>query len=300
MKVRYDRHEDEWQAVVDDKSRHEVSQAWLRDDNLDYWRHARIKAVLKPLVKKNLSASWLTVGDGRYGSDAASLREFGATDVHASDISDTLLKEAEKLGHIHSFSEENAESLSFNDGAFDYVLCKEALHHFPRPYIALNEMFRVARFGVILIEPRDHSIDRAPLAWAVNLIKQFMGRGTKRHGFEPVGNYVYEISEREIEKFLLGMHFTEVAFRGINDSYVAGVERATHPPRTDVDKKLARKLKISIALQNALERLGVRRSGLLVALLFKEPPTEDLACALENEGFEFRRLPQNPHLEPAV
>jgi SAM-dependent methyltransferase len=41
-----------------------------------------------------------------------------------------------------NFQKENAEQLSFEDESFDFVLCKEAYHHFPRPMIALYEMIR--------------------------------------------------------------------------------------------------------------------------------------------------------------
>ncbi|WP_158308790.1 methyltransferase domain-containing protein [Desulfocurvibacter africanus] len=75
---------------------------------------------------------------------------------------------------IPEYSVENAEKLSFANGSYDYLLCKEAFHHFPRPMIALYEMLRVARKGIVLIEPNDNGAD----------------------GFEECGNYVYSLSRR--------------------------------------------------------------------------------------------------------
>lgn len=297
MKVRYDRHSEEWDAVLEDQSRNQTSQAWLDENNLDYWRHARMKSVLRPIVENDTAASWLTVGDGRYASDAVSLLKFGAAEVHATDISDKLLSVAQQLGYISAYSEQNAECLSFDDEAFDYVLCKEALHHFPRPYVALHEMFRVARRGVILMEPRDHAVDRAPFAWVFDVLRRILRRPVDRHGFEPVGNYVYAASEREIEKFLLGMHYTDVAFRGMNDSYAEGVEHASYPPTSAADKRLAQRLNRDIAIQSALERVGLRKSGLLVAVLFKRAPSDTLIDALTTGGFRVKQLPRNPYLE---
>ena len=98
----------------------------------------------------------MTVGDGRFGKDAHVVQSKDpSARVHATDISDMLLREAAATGYIKSFSRENAESLSFGDGEFDFVLCKESYHHFPRPMIALYEMIRVAGTGVILMEPTD-------------------------------------------------------------------------------------------------------------------------------------------------
>ena len=93
----------------------------------------------------------MTIGDGRYGTDANAVFRLGATNVHCTDFSDRLLRAGFERGFIRDNSAQNAESLSFNDGSFDYVLCKEAYDNFPRPLIAIQEIFRVARRAVIMI-----------------------------------------------------------------------------------------------------------------------------------------------------
>ena len=168
----------------------------------------------------------MTVGDGRYGTDANALIKMGVKEVLCTDFSDILLKKGKAVGFINEFSKENCECLSFDDHSFDYVLCKEAYHHFPRPAIALYEMLRVCRIAVVLIEPNDSIIEYKPLAFIIPLIKKILGQkaNIERHEFEDVGNYCYRVSKREIEKFQLGMHRRYVAFKGINDYYEKGAE----------------------------------------------------------------------------
>jgi ubiquinone/menaquinone biosynthesis C-methylase UbiE len=138
-----------------DKSAH--AKTWLEKDTVDAWRHRRMYQVLDPILVTETKAKWLTVGDGRYGKDSRYITEKGG-DALATDISGYLLKEAKDLGYITEYKVENAESLSFHDSEFDYVFCKESYHHFPRPMLALYEMLRVAKRGVILVEPNDSYI----------------------------------------------------------------------------------------------------------------------------------------------
>lgn len=294
--VRYDRHQDEWNRVLNDEARSRCGNSWLEKDTLDSWRHARMRVPLLTFVRANPDASWLTVGDGRFGTDANYLLLAGARNVHCSDVSDTLLKIGSEKGFINAYSAENAEFLSFADNSFDYVYCKEALHHFPRPFVALAEMFRVARCAVVLTEPRDHVIDRAPFACVIDALRWLRRGDASAHTFETVGNYAYALSEREIEKFLLGMHYTKAAFTGCNDAYVAGVEYVKLGSPSASDRKKIVGLKAKILLQDFLERVGLRKSALLTAALFKDAPAEPLEAALRKSGWRIRNLPKNPYL----
>ena len=47
-----------------------LAKIWLENDTIDAWRHARMYSALDPLLETYPDASWLTVGDGRYGKDA--------------------------------------------------------------------------------------------------------------------------------------------------------------------------------------------------------------------------------------
>jgi ubiquinone/menaquinone biosynthesis C-methylase UbiE len=293
---KYDRHEAEWQKVLSDPSRKAVGEAWFRDDTLDAWRHARLREPLKAFIEADADASWLTVGDGRFGTDAHFLLRSGAKQVHCSDISDTLLKVGAERGYITAYSAQNAEALGFADGSFDFVYCKESFHHFPRPYLALYEMFRVARKAVILTEPRDQHADWSALLPVRNFLAERLGRRTTtRHEFEPVGNYVYALSERELEKFLLGMHYAHIALIGCNDAYAEGVELVPMDSPLEKDRRMKKKILSSIRRSDLMCRLGLKKPGFITAALFKQEPTSGLAASLRARGWELRQLPSTPY-----
>ncbi len=269
---------------------------WCAQGTADGWRHQRLFDNLLPLIERYSDATWLTVGDGRYGSDAHYLQEKGLN-VIASDISDVLLKEAKEQGYIKKYQKENAEALSFEDNRFDFVLCKESFHHFPRPIIALYEMLRVAKKGIVFIEPGDSYIDsgfmQIPLRNIKNIARKIIRNRNSKHDFEPVGNYVYRLSKREIEKIALGINLRTVAFRGMNDYYFKGLDSV----KAEFGNKVFLKLKIIIGIQNILCRLGLIDYTMLIAIIFKTEPDEDLRKLLKSFSFEVIDLPQNPYLK---
>ncbi|KAF0812555.1 hypothetical protein IGB42_02844 [Andreprevotia sp. IGB-42] len=291
-----DAHKDEWSKVLSDADRIKVGETWFRSDTLDAWRHERMRNPIKCFIENYAEGSWLTVGDGRFGTDANYLLNAGAPDVHCTDITDTLLKIGNEKGFIKDFSVQNAESIQFDNNSFDFVYCKESFHHFPRPYMALYEMFRVAKKAVILTEPRDQIADRAPFSFIFYFLKKLLRGTASQHYFEPVGNYVYSISERELDKFLLGMHFTHVAYLAVNDSYFAGLEFTSSTGRSFKDRKLKFILNFNIRLQNILCALGIMKSGLLTAALFKSTPSSELIASLRQQGWKIKALPENPYL----
>lgn len=294
---KYDNHQEEWTQALVDPERKKVSDSWLDQNTLDAWRHERMRDPLRDIIKSDTDSSWLTVGDGRYGTDSRYLISQGVQNVHSSDISDTLLKIANQQGVIREFSAQNAEDLKFDDNFFDYVYCKESFHHFPRPYIALHEMFRVAKKAVILTEPRDREIDRAKYSYVRYFFKKLLRRELSQHEFERVGNYVYTISEREMEKFLLGMHYRLIAFKGCNDFYIEGMEFIPREAVIEEHKRVIRKFKKRLKFYDILNRLGFSRSALLTTVLFKEKPSETLIDSMKRKGWLIRELPQNPYVK---
>lgn len=270
-----------------------TAKTWLETDTVDAWRHRRMYCALDPLLETE-NATWLTVGDGRYGKDSRYISEKGR-DVLATDIDDTLLNEAREIGFISKFSKENAESLSFGDAAFDYVFCKESYHHFPRPMIALYEMLRVASKGVVLIEPNDlnisYSVSMNVFAHLISKWLFIINKGIPRHSFEEFGNYVYTISRRELEKTALGLNYRFLAFKGINDCYVQGVEFE----KVSDNGGLLRKLKLKIFLRDLFAKLRIIDYGVLAAIVFKQVPSGILLERLKDNGFEVVVLPQNTY-----
>ncbi len=294
----YDNHEFEWDRVLNDEERKKIGDTWFRTDTLDAWRHQRMRAPLQAIIEADKEASWLTIGDGRYGTDANFLIRNGAKKVHASDLFDRLLKIGHEKGFIQDYSAQNAEDLTFEDNSFDYIYCKESFHHLPRPYAALYEMFRVAKKAVILTEPRDTTIEKSVMPQIRDLAKRILGKEIKpSHNFEPVGNYVYTISEREIEKFMLGMHYTEVAFIGCNDAYQPGVEFIPTDSLDPEHIKTRDKLFASIEKQDSLCRRRLRSTGILTAAMFKSKLSDELALNLKTHGWTVKTLPTNPYLK---
>jgi len=289
----YRRHAASYDAYSRGATKAPQAKAWLDPGTVNGWRMARMYRLAAPLLETHAGAQWLTVGDGRYGLDAIYLAAHGARAL-PTDISGTLLEEARQAGLITDYRVENAESLSFPDAAFDFVLCKESYHHFPRPMKALYEMLRVARRGVLLIEPCDHEFPDTRVntvsRWLKNLVKGLLGRPADGHRFEELGNYVYGISRRELSKVALGAGYPTVAFKGLNDAYFPGVEFERAEPVSPV----FRKVRDRIARYDRLCALGVNQYGLLGAAILRLSPDAALREALARHGFDVIDLPKRP------
>ena len=292
----YKRHEVHFSDYIDGQGKGDLAKTWLETDTVDAWRHARMYRSLDPLLKSYPEANWLTVGDGRYGKDAHYIQERGVK-VLASDISEALLKEGKELGYIKDYRKENVEALSFSDEEFDFVFCKEAYHHFPRPMIALYEMLRVAKKAVVLIEPNDEYVYSTVLEILFrnikNFIKYILRKKIVNHNFEEVGNYVYSISRREVEKVALGMNYKVIALKGLNDNYKEGVEYE----KASNNSKLFRQVKRRICLFDLLAKFKLKRYSILTVVIFKEEPKFVPMDDLAKEGYEVVVLPSNPYLE---
>lgn len=105
------------------------------------------------------------------------------------------------------WSYQDAEAISFPSGSYDWVVAHSGLHHCHSPHRALLEMYRVARRGALVYEPRDTALVRLGIrlnfgqdyevaAVALNSLKFGGVRNTS------IPNYIYRWSEREIEKTL--------------------------------------------------------------------------------------------------
>jgi ubiquinone/menaquinone biosynthesis C-methylase UbiE len=259
---------------------------FTQPESVDNWRHTRMLDLTMPLWKHAQGTKWMTVGDGRYGSDAAYLHAHGVA-VTATSLTSERLQHAREQGFIAECRAENAENISLADGAVDFVLCKEAYHHFPRPPVALYEMLRVARNAVVLIEPLDN---RKLLDGAKSLAKRVL-RGVGDIEFEPSGNFLYRLNLRELAKLLAAVGMEAFAYRGINDFY--------HEPFASAPASTANVgaliTKAGIAVQNTLSRLGLLGYGLACVVVFKGAPLVGQLEELERSGFTIVRLPRNPY-----
>jgi len=271
-----------------------IISSWLKLDTVDSWRHQRMYSYLNSILDIYKGNRWLTVGDGRYGTDAHYLLQRGVQ-VTASSIDDTLLKKAKKIGFIHTFRKENAECLSFKDNSFDFVLCKESLHHFLRPYIGLYEMLRVTRKGVILIEPNDveHNLTIIQTLFCVfkTYIKKLI-RIKEPSRYETVGNYIFRISLEEIEKVALSLDFPIIITKGINDIYLKNGE--FQKAGISLSHTI---LKIKIWALDALCYLGLLKPNILFIAIMKKTVTEKEKKLFKEKGYSVHSLSRNPYLK---
>ncbi|MFN8356712.1 MAG: class I SAM-dependent methyltransferase [Spirosomataceae bacterium] len=281
----------------DESSRRKVVDSWkaqTQGNTINRWLHERLLSIADPFA--TAGEQWLTVGDA-YGMDGNYLVRKGC-EVTATDISGTFLPFAQAEGYIQHYSVENVEHLSFSDAAFDYVLCKESYHHFPRPHVGVYEMLRVARKGVVLVEPQD-PIARMPLLLAMrNLFDRvdptLLGKFWKnRYSFEEVGNYVFKLSEREIEKLAMAINLPAVAFKGLNNNYY---NAATANTPAEASNPAFRSIQNRLKISNALAWLSVTPYQILGAVILKQLPDSQTAEKLKAAGFAYYVFPKNPYV----
>jgi ubiquinone/menaquinone biosynthesis C-methylase UbiE len=146
------------------------------------------------------NASILVCGGEQIDKDI--LEKAGFTDVTISGL-DTRMKSDSFAPFKWKY--ENAESLSFDAGSFDYVIIHDAIHHTSSPHRVLTEMYRVARKGLLAFESRDSVIMR--------FLEKFGFTQTYENASvyynnciyggvnnTDIPNFIYRWTEREIEK----------------------------------------------------------------------------------------------------
>lgn len=292
----YDRH-GEWYnqhfPTETDKVTYFKKAKELNADNVAVWLQSLFFKCIDPLLNKT-NQRWLTVGDA-YGFDAQYIISKGSNAV-ATDLNADFLSVAKSEGIVEEYAAENAERLSFKDNSFDFVLCKESYHHFPRPYAALYEMIRVAHTGIMIIEPQD-PVSKMPLILFLNNIlakaPKLLNKVWKnRFSFEPVGNFVYKVSEREFEKFAAGLGLPLVAFKNLNPNfYFKGAENL----KTNSKDTKFLKLKAKKKLLDILVSLKLIPGQVLSTIVFKRVPDQHIIDGLKADGYHLVYIPKNPY-----
>ncbi|MDH4284050.1 MAG: class I SAM-dependent methyltransferase [Gallionellaceae bacterium] len=274
-------HEEHWSNFMENAHHRSLYDSWWTPGTVNFWRHTRLLAPVLEVLSGLKTHSWLTIGDGA-GTDAWRLLQAGFKQVLATDLDDTVLSQTHQSGLISEYKIENAERLSFGDNSIDFVLCKEALHHMSRPYAAIYEFFRVARYGVVVIEPQDKWIDWPCLTTA-----------TSPH-YEAVGNYVYQFSVRELEKIAYGMNITGIATNQLVDVYIEGCEFASCTDGDPIwEKTRAQVEEFTKAMKN-----GTVKASYIQGIFFKNTVTPEVfeLLARQYPEWRFMRTDTNPHL----
>ncbi len=285
------------------KQQHHVKDILKSRDISEWHNKGTISYQLRVLTMDILSPfyshrnSWLTIGD--FAGVEANYLQDQNQEVTASDISELALKEAYDRGLIKSYSLQNVENITYDTGSFDYVICREAFHHFPRAYLGLYEMIRVAKKAAIVIEPID-ILSKIP--WILllknicdkispSLINRFW---KNRFSFETAGNYVFKLSAREVEKMAMGIGLPCLALREMNILRLEGdyPELNKIPPKAAIQRKFLGRIR----RMNFISRLGLIPYNTLCCIIFNEMPTQDIKSGLVKMGFSVLDLPTNPYL----
>lgn len=265
-----------------------LPKRYAAPDSIDAWRHRRMLSTVLPLLEAHPHSTWLTLGDGNYASDAHFLQTHGA-DATASSLTDATLEAARQRGYVAKYLVQNAEALTLVNESFEFVMCKESYHHFPRPPVAFYEMWRVARRAVVLIEPHD---DRRRLLDSLKYLVKRLLRGDVTDQFEADGNFLYRVSVREIEKMATALNGAWVAVKRYNDFYYAPAESDRYGAAS-VGNVIT---KLGLFVQDVLCRMGLLNYGLVTVMVFKRDIDSALLQSLRQRGFRLARLPKNPYL----
>ena len=276
-------HINHWDNFFDDELHQRLYPTWWDAGTANHWRHRRF---MEPIldVLQTRDDNWLTVGDG-CGHDSWILLNEGFRDVLSTDIGAGTLERSFAEGHIQKYAQANAERLPFADAQFDGILCKEAFHHMRRPYLGVYEMLRVARRAVVLIEPQDQ--------WA-----DFPTRtGQALPTYERVGNYVYSMSRREVQKLALGLNLPGFACKNMQDVYIPGCEFA----RADDEDPLFQRMTQAVKELEARCAQHQDKWNYLMTIFFTDPELFNdttLRNRLDAYGWSVERTDGNPHLTP--
>ena len=113
-----------------------------------------------------------------------------------------------------------------------------------------------------------------------------------KHFFEEFGNYVYCISEREIEKVALALNLKTLAFKSINICTLEGAEYEKATNNNKIFKKVIWKTR----LLDLLNKLHLYKSGNLASIIFKCDLELKLRVNLKAQGYKIIILPKNPFI----
>jgi SAM-dependent methyltransferase len=160
-------------------------------------------ATLRELFKDGwleLDSSVLVVCGGAYDRNA--FDGLGFRRVTISNL-DTRLRGDEFAPY--GWSRQDVESITFGDGAFDFVVVHQGLHHCHSPHRGLLEMYRVAKRGVLVFEPRDTRLVRLGIRLGFGQQYEIAAVADNGLQFGGVGNsatpnFIYRWTEHEIEK----------------------------------------------------------------------------------------------------
>ena len=109
----------------------------------------------------------------------------------------------EEIHRPYPWNPQDVENMTFRDDEFDFVIAHDGLHHCQSPHRGLLEMYRVARLGILVFEPRDSLSTR--IAGRLNLGQEYEVAAVVGHAYLSGGfrntvipNFVYRWTERQV------------------------------------------------------------------------------------------------------
>lgn len=268
-----------------------IQDLFTHRETIDAWLHERTLQFVRPIVDSFPNASWLTVGDE--GTDAWMLQRYGVRKLTASSLSSARLRRAAELGHLKNIDIRalNAEHLDLPDSSFDFILCCQAYHHIRRAPLAIYEFMRVARYGFILIEPFEGRIGK-PLDALRTFAKMLLRRRRPKWDvFEPTGNFIYRVSERELFHMFAAVQLPWFAIKTFNSFYLTSLALKRQ------DSLLASLLlKTGIGVQNLLSFSGLMSPEKCVVFVPTGQETAAVSDRLRSAHFRVVKIPRNPYL----
>lgn len=293
-------HRNSFQKIVED----DRSCTYLDVENSHMWSRNYPIYKLEKFFRHIAPSEFVTIGDGKGGHEAQIIKKFGNKAI-ATDIATEILEVAKKRNLIDDFAKEDAENLSFADNSVDYCLIKESLHHLPRPYLCIYEMLRVARQGIILIEPNgDHCYQIG------------------KEQYESSGNYKYQFTLKELIQCAACLGFNNVAYGySPNVNYILNCfcfrqefpdkwkEKQTRPTSMELAGRL---MPCSIKYKNEFKKIkpnfekavddwykihDPKINPLLIFMIFKKRIYPPLKEVLIGCNFEVPDIKPNPYIK---
>jgi hypothetical protein len=155
----------------------------------------------------------------------------------------------------------------------------------------LSQALRVAKKGVIIVEPNDYW--QSIVGKIAFCAKRLLGKAQHldQGRYEESVNYVYSVSEREIEKLCLGLDLPHVFIKGINAVYIEGGEYVPAAWTTPIFLRM----RLTIMLLDLLCALHLFKPTRLLICIFKSEPSDLLRRQFLEAGWKLVDLPRNPH-----
>ena len=252
---------------------HEARDYWpcacIVDDNDDTRRHHTMLDECLDLLVQPSIANCLSIGDSR-ARDAAYTKIKFKCHSTASDLNTSKLLQAVSDGFVDEVKDVDVEAIPYPDSSIDLVIAKETFHHWPRPFLGLYEMIRVAKKYVALIEPFDClSGSTTP----------YIEDGQFHDAYEEVGNYKYQLSLREVLKAAWAMGLPAVKAKGFNDPYQQDLT---------FDKWKIQKQELDLQGE-----AGTRQFNLMALIIPKDASLLHTLCATGGRTY---MPPKNPYL----